>query len=61
MLLYYRCIAKALWDELHSYNTNVEQDLRELNTFFAQDQQTYNQAIDRLAVKKASEVNRLFS
>ncbi|CAO3686507.1 unnamed protein product [Umbelopsis ramanniana] len=47
--------AKALWDELHSYNTNVEQDLRELNTYFEQDQQTYNQAIDRLAVKKASE------
>jgi phosphomevalonate kinase len=59
-MLLYHCIAKALWDELHSYNTKVEQDLRELNTCFEQDQQTYNQAIDRLAVKKASEVNWLF-
>ncbi|KAI8582284.1 hypothetical protein K450DRAFT_228231 [Umbelopsis ramanniana AG] len=47
--------AKALWDELHSYNTKVEQDLRELNACFEQDQQTYNQSIDRLAAKKASE------
>ncbi|GAB5586077.1 phosphomevalonate kinase [Umbelopsis nana] len=47
--------SKALWDSLHSYNTKVEQDLRELNSLYEQDQQSYILAIDRLATKKASE------
>ncbi|KAJ2962146.1 hypothetical protein NQZ79_g2610 [Umbelopsis isabellina] len=51
--------SKTLWDNLHKYNTRVEQNLRDLNASYQSDNDAYNAAIDRLAAKKANEWNTL--